>query len=79
MEKGGTVTLYCDVSGSPTPSVSWTHVNTGNKRFNKTWVITDIKIDDLGQYKCEASNMYGNDSKSTFIYLAGKAGECLLL
>ena len=72
MEKGDAVTLYCNVSGKPRPSVSWIHVNTGNKRLNKTWVITDIKIDDVGQYKCVASNIFGNDSKSTFIYLAGK-------
>lgn len=72
MEKGQTVTLYCDVSGTPTPVVSWTHVDTGNKRLNKTWVITDIKVNDLGQYKCEASNIYGNASKSTYIFFAGK-------
>ena len=72
VKKGETVTLYCNVSGTPTPNVSWTHVDTGNKRFNKTWVITDIKVDDLGQYKCEASNSDGSDSKITFIYFAGK-------
>ena len=72
VKKGETVTLFCNVSGTPTPSVHWTHVRTGKKRHNKTWVITDIKVDYLGQYKCEASNTFGNDSKSTFVYFEGK-------
>ena len=72
MQKGDNVTLYCDVSGAPTPHVSWTHVSTGNKWFSKTVVILDVKVEDLGEYKCEASNPYGNDSRSTFIYFPGK-------
>ncbi|XP_078379818.1 hemicentin-1-like isoform X3 [Oculina patagonica] len=72
--KGKTVTLFCNVSGTPTPSVSWTHVSSGKKQFSRTWVITDIKVDDLGQYRCDASNMYGNDSKSIFVYFEG--GKC---
>ena len=72
VKKGQTVTLFCNVSGTPTPSVYWTHVRTGKKQHNKTWAIRDINVDDLGQYKCEASNKFGYDSKSTFVYFAGK-------
>ena len=70
--KGEDVTLYCNVSGTPAPRVSWTHVKTGEKWFSKTKVITDVKVDDLGEYKCEASNLYGNDTKSIFISFPGK-------
>jgi len=81
--KGGNFTLYCNVSGTPTPHVSWTHVNTGKKWFGKTRVIFDVKVDDLGEYKCEASNRYGNDTKSTFIFFPGKClcsfGRSLIL
>ena len=71
VQKGANVTLYCNVSGTPTHRVFWTHVSTGKKWFSKTWVLRDIKVEDLGEYKCEASNLYGNDSKNTFIYFPG--------
>ncbi|XP_078379877.1 fibroblast growth factor receptor 4-like isoform X4 [Oculina patagonica] len=72
VEKGQTVALFCNVSGTPTPNVSWTHVNSGKKRFSDTWVITDIKVDDIGQYRCDAINKYGNDSKSIFVYFENR-------
>lgn len=69
---GGTVNLFCDTSGRPEPLVSWTQVSTGNKQFNKTWRITDFRERDIGEYRCDARNVYGKDSKSTFISLQGK-------
>lgn len=73
--KGKTVTLFCDVSGRPEPSVSWTQVRTGKKQLNKTWILTDFQQSDIGEYRCDASNVYGNDSQSTFIslYVNGKS------
>ena len=83
VQKGGNLTLYCDVSGKPTPHVSWTHVKTGRKWFSKTVVILDVKVDDLGEYKCEASNPYGNDTKTTFVFCPGNClcsfGRSLML
>ena len=73
VQKGGNVTLYCNVSGTPTPHVSWTHVSTGEKWFSKRKVIVDVKVDDLGEYKCEASNPYGNATESIFIFFPGKS------
>lgn len=70
--KGTTVNLLCDVSGRPEPSVSWTQVSTGKKQFNKTWILTDFRQSDIGEYRCDASNAYGKDSQSTFIDLQGK-------
>ena len=78
VQKGGNVTLYCNVSGIPTPIVSWTHVSTGKKWLNRTWVVLNVKVDDLGEYKCEASNIYENDSKSVFLYFPGKVCNTFL-
>ena len=70
--KVGNVTLYCNVSGTPTPHVSWTHVSIEKKWFSKIWVILNVKVDDLGEFKCKASNPYGNDTKRSFIFFPGK-------
>jgi len=72
VQKGGNITLYCNVSGTPTPGVSWTHVSTGKKWFGKTLIIVDVKVEELGEYKCEASNIIKNDSKRVFLYFPGK-------
>ncbi|XP_078379874.1 fibroblast growth factor receptor 1-like isoform X2 [Oculina patagonica] len=79
VEKGQTVALFCNVSGTPTPNVSWTHVNSGKKRFSDTWVITDIKVDDIGQYRCDAINKYGNDSKSIFVYFENAIAKIVIV
>ena len=70
--KGKSVTLVCNVSGAPKPSVSWTQVSTGKKRSDTIWILTDFQESDAGKYRCDASNIYGNDSKSIFISLDGK-------
>ena len=70
--KGGSITLYCNVSGQPLPSVSWTRIDSGLKHNNKTWVISNIGESDLGQYRCNASNEYGNATDTTNVLFAGK-------
>ena len=72
--KGSTVTLICNASGNPTPSVSWIQVSTGIKRNDATWVLTDIGDSDLGDYRCDASNKYGNDSETIIVEYIG---ECI--
>ena len=61
------MTLYCDVSGSPRPNVRWTNVTSGETRNGKTWNIANIIRTDAGEYRCDASNECGNDTRSTFI------------
>ena len=65
------MSLYTVMSLGHRLHVSWTHVSTGEKWFSKTKVIADVKVDDLGEYKCEASNPYGNDTESIFIFFPG--------
>ena len=76
VEKGDSFTLFCEVSGLPAPTVVWTQVSTGLAHHNKTWVITDFDVSKLGEYRCDASNMCGNDSDTMFVSLLGKSMQC---
>jgi len=74
VKKGETATLFCNVSGNPAPNVSWTHVSSGLKHDNDTWVITVNDVSHLGKYRCDASNKYGNDSE--FMSILFEGGKC---
>ena len=65
--EGENSTLTCRVSGTPMPSVSWTEVRTGDRTDGEILVLVNVSKSDAGEYKCEASNFCGNDSKSTFV------------
>ena len=60
---GSNVTLTCEVSGDPTPNITWTREGaTTNQLENATGPIlylVRIKLDDAGSYKCTADNGYG--------------------
>ena len=65
--EGENSTLTCHVSGTPMPSVSWTEARTGHRTEGKIQALVNVNRSDAGEYKCEASNFCGNDSKSTFL------------
>ena len=65
--EGENSTLACHVSGIPLPSVSWTEVRTGDRTEGNIGSLINVSRSDAGEYKCEASNFCGNDSKSTFV------------
>lgn len=69
---GDTIMLYCNVSGTPPAIVLWTHVESGGTWNQTKWSIEDIQAENLGEYKCNASNKYGGDIKSTFIFYGGE-------
>ncbi|XP_066025226.1 hemicentin-2-like isoform X2 [Pocillopora verrucosa] len=69
--KNGTIELYCYVSGTPPATVLWTHVKSGKTWNQKKWTVSDIQVEELGEYRCNASNKYGGDIKSTFILYEG--------
>ena len=69
--KGGTIILYCNVSGTPPPTVLWMHVKSGETWNQKKWTIEGIQVEKLGEYRCDASNKYGRDIKNTFISYEG--------
>ena len=74
VKPGDNITLTCVVSGKPTPSVSWTHVSTGIQHHEEAWDRTNIDINSLGEYRCNARNSCGQESdKLTVAYV----GRCM--
>ena len=65
--EGEDTTLICSVDGLPVPSVSWTAVPTWSRSQGNIRELTNINRNDPGEYKCEASNVCGNDTKSLFL------------
>ena len=54
--EGGNVTLSCNATGFPAPTVFWVKTSSG-VRFNKTeLVFTNINRSEGGEYTCVASN-----------------------
>lgn len=76
VNKGDSFTFFCKVSGKLASSVFWTQVSTGLKHHNETWVVTDIDVSDLGEYRCDATNMCGNDSDTMTVFFEGKNMLC---
>ncbi|XP_059490893.1 neural/ectodermal development factor IMP-L2 isoform X2 [Neocloeon triangulifer] len=73
---GKDVELLCKARGSPEPEVYWVGPNgktiMDGPRFrvleNGSLVITRLTWDDMGEYKCKADNLLGEDTASTFLY-----------
>ena len=60
------MTLSCQVSGVPTPTVSW--IKSGGQRYNGHMLeVKHINRTQRGKYKCEASNECGNATKTATI------------
>ena len=64
--EGENVTLSCDASGNPTPTISWTKdgsaVNSPRVSLSpdyKQLTITNVNKADSGQYRCVANNSNG--------------------
>ena len=49
------------------PSVSWLEVNTGIRSFENPLVLPSVSRYKAGEYKCEASNVCKNDTKSLIL------------
>ncbi|XP_015771103.1 PREDICTED: hemicentin-1-like isoform X6 [Acropora digitifera] len=65
--EGGYLTLSCQVSGDPFPSVSWVKVMSG-KRFNGSNLsLRNVNGDASGEYRCEAANLCSSVSRVTAV------------
>ena len=65
--EGGNLTLSCQVSGDPFPSVSWVKVM-GGKRFNGSkLVLRNVNGNASGEYRCEAANLCSSVSSVTVV------------
>ena len=64
--EGHNVTLLCQVSGVPAPTVSW--IKPGGQRHNGNMLeVKQINRTQAGEYKCEASNECGNATETANI------------
>ena len=70
--EGNRLTLTCQASGIPSPSVSWIRVGDGQLTNSNELVITSINRSEAGEYRCEASNECGNASESAVIVVQCK-------
>ena len=68
VNEGENVTLFCNVSGVPSPNVSWT---SEDRVIEKDAVLNIPAIRRSSKryhtYKCIASNTCGNNSKTAFV------------
>ena len=68
--EGDQVTLYCNATGNPPPTISWTRngfplKTSDNSRINflegkKQLTITNVSRTDSGKYRCVATSELGN-------------------
>lgn len=73
--EGDNLTLTCNVTGNPVPTISWTrHGSPLDRNHNsrisfsadkKHLTITNVHRTDSGEYRCAASNSLGNDTSNT--------------
>lgn len=69
-EEGLSLTLYCNATGNPSPTISWTKNGNSlsdNKRIifsgkNETLSIANLNRTDSGYYRCVTGNSLGNDT-----------------
>ena len=73
LPEGGNLTLSCNVSGIPSPMVSWTKVDGYMPRSHgNELVFANINRSDAGEYMCDASNQCGKASETATIYVQCK-------
>ena len=69
-KEGDNVTLSCDTTGNPVPTISWTKDGSAisnNSMIslsddNKQLTITNVNRTNSGEYQCVASNRVGKDT-----------------
>ncbi|XP_066024509.1 fibroblast growth factor receptor 2 isoform X3 [Pocillopora verrucosa] len=73
-------TLTCNASGDPLPNISWTKDGIPVDRFYVTGYqlyLLDVKLEDVGSYRCTASNGYGDNATSVSI-VGIRCNDCLI-
>ena len=62
--------LTCNASGEPLPNITWTKDGIPVDKFNVIGYqlhLMNVKREDVGSYRCTASNGYGDDAASVSI------------
>ena len=52
--------LFCNASGNPVPTITWTRNGSVLTKESKELTITSINRADSGEYRCVANNSEGN-------------------
>ncbi|KAK9737087.1 Laminin EGF domain [Popillia japonica] len=69
--QGSTVEIYCDVTGTPPPTVKWTRVREDfgptTQQIGNVLRISPVNIEDRGIYICVASNSHGIADNSSML------------
>ena len=78
VNESNTAALLCSVSGNPVPQVAWSRVG-GVLPSNRTKVssegllqINEVRLEDAGNYKCEARNILGREEKLASLAVQSK-------
>ena len=77
--EGDNLTLSCNASGTPHPTVSWVNVSSGQRTNGSVLVLTNINRNQAGEYRCEASNECGNVSESANIDVQCKLHHIVII
>ncbi len=64
--EGSNLTLTCQASGTPHPTVSWFKPD-GQRVDRSQLLFTNISRNEAGEYTCEASNECGNASQTSMV------------
>lgn len=82
LKKGGNVSLFCNASGFPNPTITWTkNVDGADVPIEKdNWIIfTGISRNESGNYTCYANNTCGPKTSVTSIEVQCKNNSRLSL
>ena len=63
MNESGPFNMTCEASGDPKPNVHWIKVDNDQRINGSILNFTNINRNNAGQYRCEAENDCGSDSK----------------
>lgn len=69
---GNRLTLTCNVSGLPTPSITWKRNNLLAQKGGSTYTVPSLKASDSGAYSCVATNLAGEAKETSNVFVIGK-------
>lgn len=72
VDAGENLTLTCNSTGSPMPTISWTKEGVPQNQFyvsGHKLHLMDVKRKDVGSYRCTATNAYGTATSHTIVNL----------
>ena len=68
LAEGGSVSLKCNASGYPEPTVTWTKLGADEFIISSQWLnFTNISKQETGEYICNANNTCEKPSSLTTI------------